>query len=94
MPELQPWIDNYITLVRNLSIPLKSPHEHSQCSMYARNYTDIVRYLEFRTPYQLMQEKVEHMSSRPLPDEKIVKCQQGWHYDTSMYPNTVVTEVC
>lgn len=50
-----------------------------------------VRYLEYRTPYELQREQ----SSRLLKvdQESIVACQHGWHYDRSMYPSTVVQEV-
>lgn len=59
--------------------------------MYDRNYSDIVRYLEYRTPFELQFDKVWHIGDPK--GSKIIYCQNGWNYDKSVYPSTVVTEV-
>lgn len=59
--------------------------------MYARNYSDIVRYLEYRTPLELQRDKVWHIGNPK--GSNMTTCQYGWHYDRSQYPATVVTEV-
>ncbi|EDW10400.1 beta-alanine transporter [Drosophila mojavensis] len=90
IPELEPWTQDYLQLVKNLSIPRDKHGAYAECSMFVRNYSEIVRYLEYRTPYELQREQ----SSRLLKvdQESIVACQHGWHYDRSMYPSTVVQE--
>lgn len=90
IPELEPWVRDYTDLVMNLSIPLTG-NEYSQCEMYLRNYTDIVRYMEYRTPVDLQRDKVWHIGS-PSGSQS-THCQHGWHYDRTHYPATVVTEV-
>lgn len=90
IPELEPWVRDYTELVMNLSIPL-TEREYSQCEMYVRNYTDIVRYMEYRTPVDLQRDRVWHIGSPS--GSKSIHCQHGWHYDRSDYPTTVVTEV-
>ncbi|XP_030377020.1 beta-alanine transporter [Scaptodrosophila lebanonensis] len=90
IPELEPWTQDYVTLVKNLSIPRHANGEYAECSMYLRNYSDLVRYLEYRTPYDLQREQSMHMGR--TDKIRTVPCQHGWHYDKSMYPNTVVQE--
>lgn len=95
VPELEPWTQDYVELVKNLSIPIdhtsNSSVKYAQCTMYLRNYTDIVRYLEYRTPYELQVDKVWDIGDpRGSP---VVRCQNGWHYERDVYPNTAVTEV-
>lgn len=90
IPELEPWAQDYTELIMNLSIPIVQG-EYSQCEMYVRNYTDIVRYMEYRTPVDLQRDKVWHIGS-PVGSQ-LVPCQHGWHYDRTQYPTTVVTEV-
>ncbi|KAI9582666.1 hypothetical protein GQX74_011883 [Glossina fuscipes] len=95
IPELEPWLRDYMDLVLNLSIPIISEQQqfldYASCEMYKRNYSDIVRYLEYRTPYELQNDKVWHIGSPKKSETE--KCQHGWHYDRSQYPSTVVAEV-
>ncbi|KAM7345844.1 beta-alanine transporter [Cochliomyia hominivorax] len=89
IPELEPWVQDYTELVMNLSIPLNE-NQYSQCEMYVRNYSDIVRYMEYRTPVDLQRDKVWHIGNPS--GSKLIYCEHGWHYDRSQYPTTVVTE--
>ncbi|XP_075169954.1 beta-alanine transporter isoform X2 [Haematobia irritans] len=73
----------------NLSIPIKD-QSYAQCNMYVRNYSDIVRYLEYRTPLELQRDKVWHIGNPK--GSRLTSCQYGWHFDRSQYPATVVTE--
>uniref|UniRef100_A0A1A9X3R8 Major facilitator superfamily (MFS) profile domain-containing protein n=1 Tax=Glossina brevipalpis TaxID=37001 RepID=A0A1A9X3R8_9MUSC len=94
VPELEPWLRDYMELVLNLSVPVINEQQqfldYASCEMYKRNYSDIVRYLEYRTPYELQNDKVWHIGSPKKAETE--KCLHGWHYDRSQYPNTVVTE--
>lgn len=59
--------------------------------MYDRNYTDIVRYLEYRTPSDL---QMDHVNDIGNPQgSSLIECKNGWNYEKSMYPNTVAMEV-
>ncbi|XP_055858702.1 beta-alanine transporter [Episyrphus balteatus] len=93
IPELEPWTKDYGELVKNLSIPVEIVDDtlkYSECKMYARNYSEIVRYLEYRTPYDLALDKVWDIGDPR--GGRVIDCRNGWHYDTGMYPNTVVSE--
>lgn len=59
--------------------------------MYARNYTDLVRFLESRSPQDLQHHDAKDFGY-PI-NAPIVDCKYGWKYDHSIFPNTVVTEV-
>jgi len=43
IPELEPWTQDYIQLVKNLSIPRDKHGSFAECSMFARNYSEMVR---------------------------------------------------
>lgn len=42
IPELEPWTQDYLQLVKNLSIPRNELGEHAECSMFVRNYSELV----------------------------------------------------
>lgn len=64
--------------------------------MYARNYTDVLRSFHSKTESELRKienefaENPQHLNGDPFD---IIDCTNGWVYDRSMFPNTVVMEV-
>lgn len=68
---------------------------YSQCEMYSRNYTEIVTTLHAMDKETLMSksdfflEPVDYTAK----NYEIINCKDGWTYDKSMFPNTVVMEV-
>lgn len=65
--------------------------------MFVRNYSQIVRYLDARTPLDLANHHFQDdddasQPSRSGPFEQS-PCANGWTYDRRTFPNTVVMEV-
>lgn len=61
--------------------------------MFVRNYSDIVRYLNSKSPVDLSQygfQYEEDLSS--LNGSDSIECTSGWNYDRKMFPNTIVME--
>lgn len=76
-----------------LSIPLEyrdGDYKFSECKMYLRNYTDIIRYLDSRSPLDL--KRAGQFFETNVTYERIA-CSSGWNYDRRTFPNTVVMEV-
>lgn len=74
-----------------LSIPLElrdGNQQYAQCSMFSRNYTDIIRTTV--SAEDLMQLVLQY-DDRNAPQQ--IACQNGWNYDRHAFPNTVVMEV-
>lgn len=75
--------------------------QFDQCSMYVRNYSQIVRYLDARTPLDLAAQHYHTNSEQPVDGEASAEtgqfttqaCSSGWTYDRRTFPNTVVMEV-
>lgn len=86
-PDLDHWVDNYTDLVRALSIPatIKDNGQviYEQCKMYRLNYSEINdRFHEFIGG--------GFINTTGAP---VVSCKDGWTYDNTLYPSTVVSEV-
>lgn len=75
------------------SVPLEwrdGHQQYAQCRMFVRNYTQIVRYLDARTPLDLSRDQqFQHRND----EFETQPCQNGWTYDRRTFPNTVVMEV-
>lgn len=81
------------------SIPLENRNgkiQPSECKMYARNYSQVLRFLHSASATDLAEmvndygENVKWMGNETY---EIVNCIDGWVYDRSMFPNTVAMEV-
>jgi hypothetical protein len=57
---------------------------HSECKMYNRNYSEILNGWN--------ETLINHVSGGFKNDE-IINCKDGWVYDKSVYPATVISEV-
>lgn len=68
---------------------------HSQCEMYSRNYTEIVMLLHSIDNETLINKGEYYLESidYTAKNYEIINCKDGWIYDKSMFPNTVVMEV-
>lgn len=99
VPELEPWIHDLPNVVKNLSIP-RELHDReikfSECRMYQRNYTNILRIFNNTLPRDLFtnKDKLQLLNNTVygLSDDEI-HCKNGWNYDRSIFQSTVVTEV-
>lgn len=63
--------------------------------MFVRNYSDIVRYLNSKSPVDLTQYgfQYEEDTNSPSNDSSnVTECTSGWNYDRKMFPNTIVME--
>lgn len=56
--------------------------------MYKRNYSEVIDFLE--TKYLLGDNSTNLIN---VSDLEIVPCHNGWIYDRTTFPNTVVMEV-
>lgn len=64
--------------------------------MYVRNYDDLLLALHATDIDDLKNNEKyysDHLQPMKTEEFEIVNCNQGWIYDRSMFPNTVVMEV-
>lgn len=68
---------------------------YSQCEMYARNYSEIVLMLHAMDKDTMINtsEYLLDPVDYTAKNYEITACKDGWIYDKSMFPNTVVMEV-
>lgn len=68
---------------------------YAQCEMYARNYTEIMASLHTLNASTLKDKSESFLEpiDYTAKNYEIIKCQNGWIYDRTMFPNTVVMEV-
>lgn len=81
------------------SIPIEIRNgktQYSECKMYVRNYTEVLRLLHSTSEPELAKIENEYEENPHIlgnEDYEIVDCTDGWVYDRRMFPNTVVMEV-
>lgn len=68
---------------------------YSQCEMYSRNYTEIVLMLHTMDTQKLRNKTELYLDplNSTTRNYESVKCKDGWIYNRTMFPNTVVMEV-
>lgn len=67
--------------------------KYSECKMFVRNYSDIVRYLNSKSPVDLSQYGFQYDEDKSsVNDFESIECSFGWNYDRGMFPNTIVME--
>lgn len=76
------------------SIPIENRDgvfKYSECKMFQRNYTQILRTLNVNGPVDFLR----HYNFAEQQDDNSTEiyCVNGWNYDRRMFPNTVVMEV-
>ena len=76
------------------SLPLErreGVEKYSNCKMFNRNYSALSRLWLDKNPNEIL------INHKHLLEEnksyEIINCQHGWHYDQTMFPATVVSEV-
>lgn len=61
--------------------------------MLARNYSDIVRHLNSKSPVDLIQYGFQYNDDvDSMNESNLIDCTSGWNYDRKMFPNTIVME--
>lgn len=61
--------------------------------MFVRNYSDIVRYLNSKSPVDLSQYGFQYEEDTIDGNGlNLIECLSGWNYDRKMFPNTVLME--
>lgn len=100
----EPFIRVTIILFRNPMLNFSIPMEirngrlrYSECKMYLRNYSEVLPFLHSMSVQDLVDYENYYTDNlQPITNEEyeIVSCTDGWNYDRTIFPNTVVMEVC
>lgn len=90
VPELEDWNEKYSDYLKHITVPQTVGNNgqvlFDKCRMFSRNYTEInENFLEYATGLRNLSTSEE--------DLLVIPCRHGWHYDRSLYPSTVVSEV-
>ncbi|XP_044737270.1 beta-alanine transporter [Chrysoperla carnea] len=83
VPELDPWVQNHMNHVINISIPFENKDgtwKPNECNVYVRNYSTLSKL-----------SGLQQFINVPF-DTPTKFCDHGWHFDRSDYISTVVTE--
>lgn len=68
--------------------------KYAQCTMYARNYSEILRTLSANgLSLASFQNDSRFLEIVANESTETAKCTDGWNYDRQMFPNTVVMQV-
>lgn len=85
--------------MKNLTIPAEYRNgkiQYSECKMYSRNYTEALIFLHSVDMPDLIKYEnyyIQNLQSTENEEYDIINCANGWTYDRTMFPNTVVMEV-
>ncbi|XP_064466982.1 beta-alanine transporter-like [Ornithodoros turicata] len=82
VPELDCFADVFTpAAVKELSIPITGTGKFHKCEMYDVNYTAVIT-------------RAQLYAVQPVSDESWPRkpCDNGWHYDTTFYTSTLVTQ--
>ncbi|XP_058067008.1 beta-alanine transporter [Anopheles bellator] len=89
VPELEELASNITELTKNVSIPYHRSGqgiiEYAKCFMYARNYTETVRFFAGDGQNTTF-------GNNEGASNELIPCQHGWNYDQTIFKSTVVTE--
>lgn len=76
------------------SLPRDNIGKFSSCHVYNRDYKKLANL--FNNNENLINDNVfiENVNVEvEIKSPRIINCQHGWRYDTTMFPSTVVSEV-
>ncbi|KAG5679520.1 hypothetical protein PVAND_009083 [Polypedilum vanderplanki] len=81
-------------ILKNLSIPYEirdGIERYAECKMYNRNYSELAQWLVENLNETLINQKYS-FDEVNLKNLEIINCKDGWVYDKSLYPATVISE--
>lgn len=59
--------------------------------MFNRNYSELAQLWLNKSPNEIL---INHKHLLDANESyEIINCQHGWHYDTAVFPATVISEV-
>lgn len=100
VPQLESLVYNYPEIVKELSIPREyrdGEQSYSECKMFVRNYSEIVRTLTDNSFYlnliKMNKSTVLEELNQNLSHFETQSCVYGWNYDQDIFKSTVVMEV-